>query len=317
MLTISTIPSTVNGIKRLAKQFKKSSNIPHHEALDLAAKEAGFANYSHACRQLQNLSGSGQSHHLFLTSYWFDRESRQAGRELIEFTFSKPLSELISASEINCSSGLARFRVASTDYLVDDWISPSQSDSRERICKAIRILQFIEYSGLKPINFTTAAFPKNNPNNSIPNSDHSSYWRDEATGQIVYIDEPYLASVDDGERAAWAGRYNWHLHASKWAGMYFPGMTGMFLATEASRGYDFAELMSKVDSIPAPITVDQWIGISSKGHEPFLSPGCVTKQDKKRAIPKGTILREAGLKTLPMQRWNCPQNERRPNSVMW
>lgn len=50
---LSTIhPTTVDGIKRLAKQIKKANNGPHHEALDAAAKQAGFDNYRHALNKL-------------------------------------------------------------------------------------------------------------------------------------------------------------------------------------------------------------------------------------------------------------------------
>lgn len=41
-------PSTIGGIKRLAKGIKKARQIKHMEALELAAKQAGYQNYRHA-----------------------------------------------------------------------------------------------------------------------------------------------------------------------------------------------------------------------------------------------------------------------------
>lgn len=53
---ISTItPTTIGGIKRLAKQYKKAGTFPdegHTKLLDRAAQKAGYANYTHAFNAL-------------------------------------------------------------------------------------------------------------------------------------------------------------------------------------------------------------------------------------------------------------------------
>lgn len=41
-------PSTMEGIKRLAKSLKREKNISHTEALDQAAQAAGFQDFRHA-----------------------------------------------------------------------------------------------------------------------------------------------------------------------------------------------------------------------------------------------------------------------------
>jgi hypothetical protein len=145
---------------------------------------------------------------------------------------------------------------------------------------------------------------------------HSTDWYDPDTGQFILIDEPYLKPIVDGERAEWAKRHNWHLQASTWAGMYYPGMSNMFVSTDASTGYDFKGLMAKIDKMPHPVTIEDWAGISSEGHDTFFSPLCITSQEKKRAIAKGTIYRTSSSKTMPMRSWDAPDNERRPNAVM-
>lgn len=38
---------TIEYVKKLAKKIKKREKIPHHEALNLAAKEVGFHNWKH------------------------------------------------------------------------------------------------------------------------------------------------------------------------------------------------------------------------------------------------------------------------------
>ena len=150
----------------------------------------------------------------------------------------------------------------------------------------------------------------------MPQTDHATDWYDPKTGQFILIDEPYLDPVVDGDRAAWAKKHNWHLQASKWQGMYYPEETTMFVATNASTGYDFEGLMAKIDGLPYPVTAEDWSGLSSKGHDTFFSPLAVTAQDKKRAVAKGTIYRVSSSKTVPMRSWDSPYNERRPNAVM-
>lgn len=316
MLNKDNRPSTIGGIKRHAKQIKKSSGVTHHEALDLAARNASYENFSHARNQLQSVNSSQFIHNIFFTVYWYDRTSGKAGREVLEVELSKPLNEIATKIELKKSNALAWFRLATDDLLVSDQVSHSQNDAIKTICKAVRVLRFIEATGLKPSSDSEAAYPKRNPNNRLPKSDHPSNWLDSVAGQSILIDEPYLDPEVDQERAAWAKKHNWHLQASNWPGMYYPGMTSMFVATDASTGYDFKNLMNRIESIPLPITEENWTGLSSKGHDTFFSTLCVSQSDKKRAIARGTIYRASSSKTVPMRSWDAPDNERRPNAVM-
>lgn len=316
MLNHSIHPSTLGGIKRYAKQLKSSLNIPHHEALDRAAKAAGFANFAHANKQLRDTDSTSADFTLFLTSFWYDRRTKKIGRELLEVNLSKAFSDIITSQDLKRTSALSRFRLASPDHLVDDWINESQEVAIDLICKAVRAVRFIEHTELKPVKFTLAVFPASNEKNRLPGSDHSSFWCEPSTGQILYMDEPYIRAVEHPERIDWAKKHNWNLQLSKWGGIYAPGRTCMYLATDASTGFDFSGLMSKIDNMPVALTAELWGGKSELGHEPFYSPLCTSSQDKKRAVPKGSIYRADGGKTLPMQRWNSPQNERRPNGVM-
>lgn len=45
-------PATLEGIKSLAKKIKKRDLIPHHEALNKAAVQAGYQNFRHAQNKL-------------------------------------------------------------------------------------------------------------------------------------------------------------------------------------------------------------------------------------------------------------------------
>lgn len=316
MLNKSIQPSTIGGIKRHAKQIKKANGVPHHEALDIAARNASFENFAHARNRLQYSNSTKSGNQLFFTVYWYDRKSYEAGREVHEIGLSLPLLEIATKSELKHSSDLGQFRLASPDHLVNDHVYHSQEEARNIICKAIRVLRFIEATGLKPSGDYEAAFPNRDHNNKLPQTDHSTDWYCPDTGQFILIDEPYLDRIVDSERAAWAKMHNWHLQASKWAGMYYPDHSNMFVSTDASTGYDFKGLMAKIDSIPYPVTEKNWTGKSSKGHDTFFSPLAFTPQDKKKAVAKGTKYRMSSSKTVPMRSWNAPYNERRPNAVM-
>lgn len=316
MLNQHIQPSTIGGIKRHAKQLKKANGIPHHEALDTAARKASFENYAHACNQLQNSKTIKTDNTLFFSVYWYDQKSYKAGREVLEIELSMPLLEIATKRELKASNGLGWFRLASPDLFVSDHLSHSQEEARKKICKAVRVLRFIEATGLKPSRDQKAAYPNRDYNNKLPRTDHSTNWYAADTGQFILIDEPYLNRVVNGERADWAKNHNWHLQASKWPGMYYPGMSNMFVATDASTEYDFKGLMAKIDSIADPVTEENWIGMSCKGHDTFISPMSITPQDKKRAVAKGTVYRSPSNKTLPMRSWDAPYNERRPNAAM-
>ncbi|MFK5893117.1 MAG: DUF5623 domain-containing protein [Pseudomonadota bacterium] len=316
MLNKNVQPSTIGGIKRLAKQLKNANSIPHNKALDIAAQRASFENFAHARNLLQNSNLTKSGYQLFFTAYWYDQKDYKAGREVLEIELSMPLLELATKSELKKSNGLGWFRLASPDLFVNDHVSRSREGARNKICKAVRALRFIEATGLKPSRDYKAAYPNRDYNNKLPQIDHSTDWYDPDSGQFILIDEPYLDRVVDGDRAAWAKKHNWHLQASKWAGMYYPGHSNMFISTDASTGYDFKGLMAKIDDIPYPITAENWTGTSYKGQDTFFSPLTVTPQDKKKAVAKGTIYRTSSSKTAPMRSWDAPYNERRPNAVM-
>lgn len=318
MLNEDIQPSTIGGIKRHAKQIKKSDGVAHHEALDIAARKASFENFAHARSQLKNSNLINSGNQLFFTVYWYDRESDKykTGREVLEIELSLPLLDIASKAELKNSNGLGWFRLASADHFVCDHLSHSQKEARNKICKAVRVLRFIEATGLKPSSDHNAAYPNRDYNNKLPKSDHSSGWYDPNTNQFILVDEPYLDPVVDGKRAEWAKEHSWHLQVSKWQGMYYPDHSNMFVSTDASTGYDFKALMAKIDDMPYPVTAENWTGTSSKGLNTFFSSLTITPQDKKRAVAKGTLCRVSSNKTVPMRRWDAPYNERRPNAVM-
>lgn len=56
-------PSSPDGIKRLAKAIKAELGLPHHAALNAAARQAGFQNFTHARHQLQHRQAASSPEH--------------------------------------------------------------------------------------------------------------------------------------------------------------------------------------------------------------------------------------------------------------
>ncbi|WP_448227441.1 hypothetical protein [Pseudoxanthomonas mexicana] len=88
MLIASIRPSTVDGIKQLAKKIKRERSTTHTEALDEASRQAGYENFVHARRQLSTPKTEGFP--VYLSIHWYERladrpagGTRRAGREIL------------------------------------------------------------------------------------------------------------------------------------------------------------------------------------------------------------------------------------------
>lgn len=149
----------------------------------------------------------------------------------------------------------------------------------------------MEGTGLKPLTKRRSRFAEIRVSDNLPKQDHTTEWIDPDTGQFILVDEPYRDPVVEGERLDWAEKYNWHLEASTWPGMYFPHRCGLFVTTDAKQGYDIRSLIQKINGLSEPVSEDPWQGMSAEGHDVFLTPMAKTAQDRRRSKPKETIVR--------------------------
>lgn len=46
------LPTTLEGLKKLAKKIKRESGYQHTDCLEIAAKRMGYGSYTHARREL-------------------------------------------------------------------------------------------------------------------------------------------------------------------------------------------------------------------------------------------------------------------------
>jgi hypothetical protein len=300
MLKVAIRPTSLDGIKRLAKQIKKSEGVTHSVALNKASKAGSFENFRHAIRHFEeNEKPCRAEHELFLTYYWYERDPYRTGRETLRITLSRPLPEICSKKALQFARGVGGMRLAASDHLLHDGLAQSQEFARGELCKAARALRFIEATGLQPSDARRAREATAEFDEDLPGADHGSDWYDPRTGQFVLTDEPYTNAKVSTERAEWAARNKWHLQGSSWPGLYNPPFCALFVATCAEGDLDFAALMKRINDMSPPVTSDNWPGTSERGHGVFFSPMAKTPQDHRRARAKGTIYPTATKTTVP------------------
>lgn len=268
-------PTTVDGIKRLAKSIKVDRNIPHVQALNEAAHAAGFENFSHARNSL--LDRPAQRAVVFLTAYWRDKELSVDGRETLKLGLDSPVSELISPSHLGNSRALGRFRSVGPDHLERRDSARTQSDARRTICAAARTLQFMDATKLRPSKGHSRAFPGGNPRNAVPGSDHGSVWYEPRTKRYLFADEPYShIERRSDERAAWAQQHGFQIVRPSWPGMYYPeGGSRLYLIADVEKGIPLAPLVAALDKFQEVITEENWAGQSAPSTPYFVSPGTI------------------------------------------
>lgn len=308
-------PTTLTGVKRLAKQLKKTKSITHSEALELAAKSANCASFHHAQRTLPVRSASHSSPYVLLTIYWRNRKrGHRYGRETLRVELTKPILELCDKSGLKYVRGFGDLRMVANDHFICDDIAPNQDYARDRLCTAERSLRFMEHTGLRPYRNRTK-YPKTLFKDKLPDTDHATSWIDHENGQFILIDEPYGNVPDADARAAWAVRTGWRIEKSGWPGMYYPYNCDLYVAADGRSGYGLDALMRKIESIPAPTVSEHWTGESVTSWETFLSPMAKTRQDKRRARCKGMIYPAASKSTVPYN-YNRGCSQRRPNGEL-
>jgi hypothetical protein len=290
-------PSTLDGIKRLAKSLKVERGIQHIRALDDAAQTAGFQNFRHASNVLRTTVPKAEhllpSYRTFLTAYWKDRENGGSGRETLILWLSEPWGELVTPLQLQNHRSLVNFRAEGRDHLARTHLLSSQSQARRVVCAAARALHFMSATKLRPSKSHSRAFPGGRSDNAIPGRDHYSVWYNRETKRYLFADEPYERAVETmaQEREDWAQRYGFVIVKSKWPGMYAPDVgSQLYLVADETKGIPLQPIAAALDKLPAPIVETAWAGESTPMLPFFVSPGTiantVAEKDKSKTLPK-------------------------------
>ncbi len=269
-------PSSIEGIKRLAKAISKRDSISHSKALDTASQGSGFGNFQHARRSLSDHSSeAGPARHaVYISTFWRDSQTRTSGRETIRVFLSTPLNELIKPSQYRYAHKLGRFRRHASDHVIDEYRPDSANAALARACGAARVSQFMDITGLRPSKARVE--PRGGYSARLPGGDHGSVWYDPVAKHHVAADEPYAGSVASkiAERDAWARQHNWSFARPEWAGMYHPeGSSELYLYADASKGYSHDGLLLALSTAPSPIVPENCDRVAIDGGTPFVTPG--------------------------------------------
>lgn len=284
-------PSTLDGIKRLAKSIKAERNIKHTQALDHAAHSAGFENFKQARKMLPTyMDGQHKRYRVFLTKYWRNKELGQEGRETLWIDLDTLWSDLITPAHFKLHRALGDLRKEGPDHLANRYMGTSQSQARREICAAARTLQFIDATKLRPAR-SLRAYPGSRSINAVPGHDHSSVWYDSNSKRYLFADEPYdlAAKNQAAERAAWSLRHGFTIIESPWPGMYNPdGGTRLYLISDSKKGIPLDPIISLLDKLPPPIIEEAWDGESAPLLPIFVSPGAIAHHEAINKKPKPT-----------------------------
>lgn len=281
----SVRPSTIDGIKSLAKSIKRDKGIKHSEALECAAQAAGFNNFIHASREL----GDKPRHFLWITARWFDRATKERGQETLKVAFDRPYAELVSPSQARNDRYLGNVRAEASDHLAILAMSESVELARRRVCEVARTLQFIDATGLKPSD-ARRPYPKGRFDNRVPDQDHASVWWDPVQRRHVLADEPYVRADDpiSEERIAWAQRHGWEIIKPAWGSIYWTdGGCWLFLMADRATGPSLKPILEALEKAPNPVAAKRWTGFSGVYHAAVDTPGTrAAAAAREAAVPK-------------------------------
>ena len=281
-------PTTLAGIKRLAKEIKKQQGVSLAQAQDESARIADFQNFRHAQNSLNPAQrpvraavAPSPTYPLAIEAAWRDIDTWDIGSETLTVELSEPRDALVTKAQMQASRKLRAFRPHGEQVVYrQDWVR-SQDAARREACKIARIFQFMDATGLRPSAGHSRAFPGGSALNAVPGRDHYSIWFDPGTRRYLFADEPYEAAVsgekDAARRAAWAREHGWRIVKPSWPGMYYPeGSARLYLISSEADGLPLDEIAARLDRLPR-IEEAPWTGASAP-----IRPG-----NRSRRAPEG------------------------------
>jgi hypothetical protein len=293
MTTTSIRPSTLDGIKQLAKKISRERHIRHTLALDEASRQAGFENLVHAKRQLHGAQ-SARRFAVFLSVHWANRRPSKseplppgprAGREILCVELSRRLPEIVAKHRVGYGRGLQGFRMEYEDHLEHRTNVEGQSKARELILNAVRSLRFMEATGLQPVS--TAKYKGiTDTVAKLPGKDHTSNWFDPETLGFVCLDEPYVSAIKrrSSERESWLALHSLKMITPTWEGIYNAGeCVPHFISQDSQLLERIAGELAKVQPLVEP---EIWPHETGLCNDDFVSPNRLADGKKRRGRPR-------------------------------
>ncbi|MBB3312225.1 hypothetical protein FHT78_004001 [Rhizobium sp. BK196] len=310
-------PTTIEGIKRLAKTISKQDDVAHSVGLDRASVRAGFSNYTNALRTLQasTIVPSSPVFFTFISVRWRNPKTKASGTEIIEVSLPKPLDEIIAARQYKQARGLGYFNRLASDLIHCQRNIESANSALALACKAARTLQFMASTGLRP---SSKSMPiRGDFGRDLPGRDHGSSWYDPIEKRYLFVDEPYAAAVKDRqqERSAWSLRNRWEIAKPLWVGMYYPeGGSELYLISDGQKGLPLGPVLLALSRMPAPVVPENCKRVTMTDGELFRSPGELRDAEEKAQKAKEKRGPRATGNTVPYRM--VMASGRRPKAKM-
>ena len=308
MTNVTVHPSTLEGIKRLAKTIKREQGIPHTKALDAAARLANYENYRHAQKQIEagvNDAAASTGHYdIYISAYWRDK-AKKSGRETLRIRLPKPLSQIVRPNHLYGS--FAHFRIDADDHLETSDDIRDQETARNLVNKASLTLHFMTTTGLTNKGGSRGESMRDRAR-GMPKQDHAASWMDAVTQVEVLTDEPYTHNATGllAERALWLEKQGLFISTTSWCGMYSPGHAPLFLISDDKAYLD--TITKRLDALKYSAPEGSWQGESGPFTPPFMSPSRLASGKKKKNRPApiiGGVVRNGAL-PFQMTPWTPP-----------
>lgn len=294
-------PSTVDGIKNLAKQIKRERNISHTSALEVASKQAGYDSFLHARKTLSFAIAQGLFP-VFLSIHWYEPRSgalnegalgsnavnapprRRFGREILRVDLSRPLPMIVAKQRVDWARGLGGFTMEYVDHLEHRTLADSQEAARQRLVTADQSLRFMEASGLQPVN-RQADRDRLRMIDELPGRDHTSSWFDPESGAVAVLDEPYPERLADyaAAREKWLAQHGFAEVKLPWQGIHNPGQAVAILVSNDPALLD--RVSKAVARLPPYAIPDPWVIETGRMGHAFVSPKRTEDGKARRPIP--------------------------------
>lgn len=313
MKTANIQPSSLDGLKTLAKKLKQERSIRHTEALEVASRQAGYQSFVHARRSLATAVGgaSGTNYSVFLTAHWYEHRSgtlnsseintnalggpprRRAGRELLQVNLTRSLPSIVAKHRVGKARGLGAFVMEYDDHLEMHSLADSQQKAREFLLLAERALRFMDVTGLQPVSLQVHRQRLGSLDN-LPGHDHMSDWFDPISGAVAMLDEPYPEALIGRarERVIRLADIGFSEIALTWEGLHNPGVTKPFLVSNDQAL--LARVATAVAALPRYEFPKSWQAQTTSQGDAFVSPQRIRDRKTRRPIPKASYANRMG-----------------------
>jgi hypothetical protein len=250
-------PSTILGIKRLAKRFSKEDGVSHSIGLDRASVAAGFSNFKHATRKLASSVGGEKSvpkeiptFRTYISVLWHDPKKDKKGNLTVIVDLPRPLDDMIAKAKCWHLGSATSFKSSASDRIYGKLTMEYGANPVAEAAYVARQLTFMAATGLRPLEWDH--LDCQGPD-SLPNIDHVSYWVDQATGIEVCVSEP-SGKQYDFEYTEWAERKKHVVCFPTWKGIYKPGFCHMVVVGLEEHANEIKRMVKAIDELPWPLT---------------------------------------------------------------